>query len=156
MVHVLVDHAALVRGQVAEGERCEIPGVGSIPVATARALSHDAIIKSLLVDGTDIKVVAHPGRTIPARLRTALEVRDPECVVPGCNVRHNLQIDHYKVDYADGGPASEANCARECPWHHHLRTHCGYRLSGGPGAWVWETPDDLDGTKAQARPPPAA
>jgi hypothetical protein len=156
MVHVLVDHAALVRGQVQAGEGCEIPGVGPIPVATARALTYDAIIKALLVDGTDIKEVAHPGRTIPARLRTALEIRDPECVVPGCNVRHNLQIDHYKVDYADGGKASEANCARECGWHHYLRTHCGYRLRGGPGAWVWETPDVLDGTKTQARPPPAA
>jgi hypothetical protein len=156
MVHVLVDHAALIRGHVKDGERCEIPGVGPIPVATARAFTNDAIIKALLVDGTDIKKVAHLKRSIPARLRTALEVRDPECVVPGCNVRHNLQIDHWVVDYADGGPASEANCARECSWHHYLRTHCGYRLSGGPGAWVWETPDDLDGTTTQARPPPAA
>lgn len=157
MVHVLVDHAALQRGTVQRGERCEIPGVGPIPVATARSLTHDAIIKSLLVDGTDIKAVAHHGRTIPAHLRTALEIRDPECVVPGCNVRQNLQIDHYKLDYALGGATSVDNCARECRWHHYLRTHCGYRLRGGPGAWVWEIPDQQEGIQGEAaRPPPAA
>jgi uncharacterized protein DUF222 len=51
LVHVRVDHAALVRGRTERGETCEIPGVGPIPVATARALSSDAILppSSLMV-----------------------------------------------------------------------------------------------------------
>ncbi|MDP8957307.1 MAG: HNH endonuclease [Actinomycetota bacterium] len=51
-------------------------------------------LKVLLTDGCDIKAVAHAGRTIPAKLRTALEARDPTCIVPGCDAREDLEIDH--------------------------------------------------------------
>lgn len=101
MVHVRVDHTALVRGFTEEGEVCEVPGIGPIPVAAARRLADDAILKVLLTDGADIAAVAHLGRTIPARLRTALEARDPVCVVPGCDVRRGLEIDHL-VPRAEG------------------------------------------------------
>ncbi|MDQ3783694.1 MAG: 13E12 repeat family protein [Actinomycetota bacterium] len=83
LVHVLVDHKALTRGHVEGAESCEIAGVGPIPAATARALASDSILSVLVTDGTDIKTVSHPGRTIPARLRTALLARDRKCVVPG-------------------------------------------------------------------------
>jgi hypothetical protein len=51
---------------------CEIVGQGPIPVAIASRLLDDAFIKVLLVDGTDVLAVSHPGRTIPERLRTAV------------------------------------------------------------------------------------
>jgi hypothetical protein len=73
MIHVRVDHAALRRGKREGEEICEIPGVGPIPVATARALSSDAVLAAVLTEGADVKGVAHLGRTIPSRLRTALE-----------------------------------------------------------------------------------
>jgi hypothetical protein len=81
MVHVRVDHSALVRGSCSSGEVCEIPGVGPIPVATARALSADSILSAIVTDGVDVKAVAHLGRTIPAHLRTALwpETRGAWC-----------------------------------------------------------------------------
>lgn len=47
-----------------------------------------------MTDGTDIQAVSHMGRRVTARQRTALEVRDPCCVVPGCEVRDHLEIDH--------------------------------------------------------------
>jgi hypothetical protein len=155
MVHVVVDHAALTSGHATADQRCEIPGIGRIPVATARALSKDSIIKAIVTKGSDIWGVTHVGRSIPPRLRTALEARDPVCVVPGCDRRKGLEIDHYKVAYADGGPTSLGNLARLCRWHHYAKTHLGFRLSGVPGAWVWETPSDLEGVNApDARPPP--
>ena len=146
MIHVVVDHEVLTGGSASADQRCDIPGVGRIPVATARSLANDAIIKAIVRKGSDIWGVTHVGRTIPARLRTALEARDPACVVPGCGRRENLEIDHYKVAYADGGPTSLGNLARLCRWHHYAKTHLGFRLNGAPGAWVWETPDDLDGS----------
>jgi uncharacterized protein DUF222 len=154
MVHVLVDHAALRKGRASSGQRCEIPGVGRIPAATARALAGDAIIKAILTKGSDVQKVVHLGRTIPVRLRTALEVRDPVCVVPACDVRNNLEIDHYRIPWVDGGKTEMKNLARLCHWHHHLKTHCGYRLDGGPGGWIWQTPDDREGSNGGARPPP--
>ncbi|MDQ3766295.1 MAG: HNH endonuclease [Actinomycetota bacterium] len=139
-VHVVVDHQALLRGSLEDGETCEIPGVGPIPVATARALAGDAFLSALLTDGTDIKAVSHLGRTIPARLRTAVEMRDRTCVVSGCDVRRHLEIDHIRPR-GDGGPMRLDNLARLCRWHHYLKTHRGYHLSGAPGSWCFERSD---------------
>ena len=141
MVHVRVDHAALVRGQRKGDEICEIAGVGPIPVATARALSSDAILAAVLTEGADVKAVAHLGRTIPARLRTALEARDTECVVPACHNRYRLEIDHVKP-LAEGGPTSLDNLARLCRPHHHMKTLMGFRITGQPGKWKWIPPDE--------------
>jgi hypothetical protein len=140
MVHIRVDHAALVRGHPKEGEVCEIPGIGPIPVAAAQRLASDGILKVLVTKGADVTAVAHAGRTIPARLRTALEARDLTCVVPGCDVRVGLQIDHIEP-FAQGGPTTVDNLVRECAWHHYQKTHLGYRLGGRPGAWTWTGPD---------------
>jgi hypothetical protein len=132
-VQVRVDHAAFVRGHVQEGEVCEIPGIGPIPVATARALADDAVLSAVVTHGTDVQSIARIDRTIPAKLRTALEARDPICVVEGCDARHDLEIDHV-VPFAEGGPTSLPNLARLCRWHHYLKTHRGYRLLGPPGS----------------------
>ncbi|MGH2809314.1 MAG: DUF222 domain-containing protein [Actinomycetota bacterium] len=139
MIHVRVDHSALVRGSTQEGEVCEIPGVGPIPVATARTLAADAFIAAILSDGADIKAVAHLGRNIPSKLRTALLARDPKCVVPGCEETRRLEIDHI-TPVAKGGETRLDNLARLCVWHHYLKTHQGYRLSGIPGKWEWVHP----------------
>ena len=140
-IHVRVDHTAFRRGHVEAGETCEIPGIGPIPVATARALAADAVISAVVTDGVDVKAVAHLGRTIPAHVRTALVARDPVCVVPGCHTRDGLEIDHI-VAFAEGGATCLANLCRLCRWHHYLKTHQGGRLTGGPGAWSWELPVD--------------
>jgi hypothetical protein len=152
MVHVRVDHAALVRGRLGEGETCEIPGVGPVSVAGARALASDAILSAVLAEGAEVRSVAHLGRTIPARVRTALEERDPTCVVPGCNERRHLEIDHI-VPFAEGGHTSLDNLARLCTWHHSQKTHHGYRLSGRPGHWLWEPPKMPVGSRTQRRKP---
>ena len=133
-IHVRVDHTAFRRGHVEAGETCEIPGIGPIPVATARALAADAVISAIVCDGVDVKAVAHLGRSIPAHVRTALVARDPVCVVPGCHTRDGLEIDHI-VAFAEGGATCLANLCRLCRWHHYLKTHQGHRLTGGPGDW---------------------
>lgn len=136
VVHVEIDHSALARGHALPGETCRIPGVGPVPVTTAKRLASDAIVKVIETDGVDVRRVAHLGRTIPAHVRTALEARDPTCVVPGCDARRGLEIDHL-VPFADGGPTRLDNLARLCRYHHAQKTHHGRRLGGKPGAWTW-------------------
>jgi hypothetical protein len=63
MVHV---YQALIRGSTVTGERCQIPGVGPIPVEVARRLADDCILKVAVTNGVDVTTVAHGGRTIPA------------------------------------------------------------------------------------------
>ena len=141
MVHVRVDHAALLRGHLQGDEVCEVPGVGPIPVATARAWACDAVLKALVTNGVDVVAVAHAGRTVTAAQRGALEERDPCCVVPGCGVSTGLEIDH--VDgWALTRITTLERLARLCRWHHYLKTHCGYRLDGRAGSWRLLPPDE--------------
>jgi hypothetical protein len=139
VVHVHVDQAAWERGRVEIGESCQVPGVGPVSVAVARRLARDGIVKAVLSDEADVRAVAHLGRTIPARVRTALEARDQACVVPGCDERDDLEIDHV-VPYAEGGETRLDNLARLCGWHHALKSHRGWRLEGGPGHWKFTKP----------------
>ena len=47
-VHVVIDHSALVRGDVSDGERCEIPGVGPVAVAWVRELLGSAFVTAVI------------------------------------------------------------------------------------------------------------
>jgi len=151
MVHVRVDHEALMRGHLEPGEICEIPGIGPIPVDVARRLAADSILSVLVTDGVDVTSVAHAGRTIPAAVRTALIERDPICVVPGCDVREALEIDHV-LPFGNDGPTSLANLARLCHWHHYLKTHQRYRLTRVGDQWEWQPPPVADHDRVAAGP----
>jgi hypothetical protein len=139
-MHLRVDLAALRRGNLDEGEVCEIPGVGPVPLATAVHEVGEAVLKVIITDGVDVRTVTSGTRAVPARVRTALENRDETCVVPGCDVRQGLETDHYKIGFAQDGPTELANLARLCHWHHYLKTHCGYQITGDPGSWEWTAP----------------
>ncbi len=155
VMNIRVDIAALKRGHTEHGEVCEIAGVGPIPVATATEYLGEAFLKLLVIDGTDIKTVAHMGRAIPAPLRTAVEERDRVCQVPTCDMTVGLEIDHIKP-FSEGGAASFENLVRLCRRHHLQKTHDGYRLvkthAGdcapethaytGQTRWAWRAPPD--------------
>jgi hypothetical protein len=129
-----VDSAALARGHTEPGERCEIDGIGPVPVTTARALLDDAAISVLVKDGDDITAVTRKGRTIPANLRRALEAKYPVCGVKSCADDQFLQIDHVRP-LAEGGTTGLHNNWRICPHHHDLKTYFGWTVSGDPGDW---------------------
>ena len=149
-VHVVIDHAALVRGRAEAGERCEVAGGGRVPVPVVRSLLDDAFVTAVVRDGVEVATVAHLGRHPTAHQRSALHVRDPECVVPACHVRVGLEIDHVEPWSATRITKLDA-LARLCRFHHAQKTHEGYRLEGGPGHWRWLKPD---GTDVDPRPPP--
>ena len=129
------------RGRLEEGERCDVPGVGPVPLHVADSLAGDATLTILVEEGVEVRTVAYAGRTVPAPVCRALEGRDPTCVVPNCQVAIGLEIDHWQVPFARGGPTALWNLARLCRFHHRLKTYEGYRLAGGPGRWEWLPPD---------------
>ena len=141
MMHLRVDLAALRRGKLHDGESCELPGVGPVPLATAVNLMGESIVKVMITNGVDVTTVCHVGRTVPAHIRSALEDRDEKCVVPGCEVAKGLEIDHYQIGFAQDGPTELWNLCRLCRWHHHLKTYCGYAIEGQPGSWEWKAPE---------------
>ncbi len=140
-VSVVVDAEALRRGSVGEGERCEIPGVGPVGVEYARELLGAALVEVLIAKGTDVTTVYSAGRHVPKRIRSALLLRDPRCVVPNCDARLGLENDHWVTDFAQGGLTALDNLARLCRKHHLDRTHRGFELARSDEGWVWTAPE---------------
>ncbi|MEA2901132.1 MAG: hypothetical protein QOH36_1019 [Actinomycetota bacterium] len=139
MIHLRVDLAAWERGHTERGEVCEVPGVGPVTVAGAQSLLPDAVVAALAIEDGEVLKVAHLGRVIPAKVRTALAERDRGCVVPGCAVDCDLEIDHIRP-MAAGGRSELANLCRLCRFHHYLKTHHGWRISRAGKRWLWEGP----------------
>lgn len=148
-----IDIEALKRGHVKSGEMCEIAGVGPVPVAVIERLLPDAFVKVVLRDSVDVRSVCHVGRCLSAHEQTALEERDPVCVVPGCSVAKGLENHHYRQDFAASGITSLSELARVCARHHDLITYRGFVLEGGPGRWRFRGPP---GTGADREPSLAA
>jgi len=105
-------------------------------------MSVDAFYAAVITRGVDIVNVAHLGRTVTAEQRTALQLRDPTCVVPGCTTSTGLEIDHTTsaTGWADTRRTTLDQLARLCHHHHQRKTHHGYTLTGTPGTWHWRPP----------------
>ena len=138
-----VDQAALDRGYALPGERCEIEGIGPIPVTMARAMLDDARVSVHAHDGTEIATISSPKRTIPAPLRKWLEASYPVCGVDGCTDDWRLEIDHI-IGVEDGGRTKKDNLWRLCRHHHKLKTFYGWKVVGPPGNRTLVAPDDPD------------
>lgn len=139
-----VDAEALRRGEVADGELCEIAGIGPVSVGVARSMLGEALWTLLVTSGTDIRTVTATTRVIPRKVRNALLLRDCACVVPGCGETDDLEIDHWTRDFAWHGATELDNLARVCRVHHAMKTRTGWQLLGGPGRWVWLPPKSVD------------
>ncbi|CAN5549922.1 hypothetical protein BH18ACT1_BH18ACT1_16830 [soil metagenome] len=138
-VIALVDVEALRRGSTEGEERCELAGVGPVPVSTVQSMLTDAFLALVVTNGVDVFTVAHVGRQVSAHQRSALEARGYHCEVPGCASRHGLELDHLEEWSLTKRTALE-HLAWECRYHHGLRTYHGYRLEGPVGARRWLAP----------------
>jgi hypothetical protein len=80
-------------------------------VSTARAMLDDASVAVLVRDGDDITAVSSPKRTIPTKLRRAVEARYPTCGVKACANDQFLEIDHV-IPLGDHGYTEVENLSR--------------------------------------------
>jgi 5-methylcytosine-specific restriction endonuclease McrA len=126
------DYAAIERGYVEEGERCELVGIGPIPVTLARGLLNDARITVLTREGSEITRISSPKRGIPVALRRWLDRAYPSCGITECGQTNRLQIDHI-IPVEQHGPTSRDNTWKLCPHHHDLKTIYGWRVVTDPG-----------------------
>ena len=142
MMIVHVAYEAIVRGALADGETCEIRGIGPIPLEVAQSLALDSILRVLVTKGGQPMAVTPGVRTIPVALRQLIEARDRTCVVPGCDVKVGLQIDH-RMPFSQLGPTDLENCALLCKRHHDMKTYLGWVLARtADGSWTFTPPDD--------------
>jgi hypothetical protein len=117
------------------GERCEIVGVGPVPVTAGQRLACDAAVETVLVDGDEALAVEAAGRTVPGRLRLYLVERCP--VVRGARLWSPARV---------GDPSSGPVGVR---WAHH---------GGQPGSGLRPSPrpDLLPPRQTHRKPPPLA
>ncbi len=136
-VSVIVDLAALRRGCLQPGERCEIPGVGSVPVAWAVDQLGEATLRLFLRHGGDLKAMATTSRTPTEHMKVCLEVLHDGCVV--CGSHRHLEIHHTTsaTGWADTGRTRLDELAPLCGHHHDLITTAGWNLRPGDRAFTW-------------------
>lgn len=150
---VLVSYEVPERGwtHVEDGEFCGVPGVGPIDPQVARRIAGDAFLSGVFYDGRDLRQMKRWGRSMPAAIRTALNLGEPpefrgvKCV--DCGNRFWIEWDH-DTPHAAGGPISIANTKPRC-WRCHRRKtrediESGrVRRRGGTPARDGESPDPI-------------
>lgn len=146
----------------------DLTGYGPIDASTGRELAAHA--------PTFIRLLTHPetgttlsvGRdkyTVPADLRTWLQIRDQTCRFPGCSRRAaRCDIDHI-TDWADQGTTTHTNLIHLCRKHHRLKhttrwtPHLQTTQPGNVGAMVddslvhWVAPSGRSSTDHSAIAP---
>lgn len=117
---------------------CHIVGGGPVPPDVVREMAKDAFLKVVFHDGVNIHTVSHPGRYIPAELRTALDLGGPpdfdgtRC--SGCGNKFRLEWDHVEPVCA-GGITSFENEDAKC-WACHQAKSDAERAAGLYGTKV--------------------
>lgn len=153
-----LDLEALLRGGVEGDERCEISGLGPVPVRIARRFLGDAVLKLVLTKGVDVANVTHLGRGPNAAQRIALLWSSPTCVVEGC-IAVRTEADH-RIPWSESRHTRLDELDALCRHHHALKTYDGWALVVGSGRRPLVAPDDprhpANGPPAGAdRAPPA-
>lgn len=132
------DLAALRRGRVADGELCEVTGLGPVSVPQAVELLGEAAWKLVVTRGVDVAHVTTLSRRASAAMVAALAWRSPVCSVEGCG-RTIVQIDH-QVPFAESRHTTLRELDPLCKPHHDLKTYEGWELAAGRGIRPFRAP----------------
>jgi hypothetical protein len=142
-ITLVIDADVAEQGYAKPGQRCEIPGIGPIPVTLARRMLAGGSVRTLPNDPALLPEYESTERSYPAWMLDWLKVRYPVCGQPGCDRDAHLQNDHV-VALADGGTTTIWNLWRLC-WHHHdLKTNRGWTVVGEPHSWELVPPTGPD------------
>jgi hypothetical protein len=102
------------------------------PGATPDTPGHE-LTDLLLAESVKVLYVGRAERTVPPRLRRALEARDQHCVFPGCRAHPRRCHAHHVREWEHGGATDIDNCALLCVRHHHAVHEGGWTLTPTPG-----------------------
>ncbi len=135
-------HADLEALTTEERGVTELGSGALIPNETARRLSCDCVVETIIADGPQIIGVGRNSRTVPGWLRRLVYHRDGgTCVFPGCGNTNWLQV-HHIVHWSKGGTTDLDNLILLCGFHHRFvhEEGCSITTSTG-GAFPFRKPD---------------
>jgi len=138
---LVIDAGVSEQGFASRGQRCEIPGIGPIPVTIAQQMLETAKVRAVPANPALLPEYSTARRYYPPWLTAWLEQQYPVCGVEGCDADFNLETDHV-VPLSEGGRTERDNLWRLC-WHHHdLKTNGRWRVTGSPHDWDLVPPAD--------------
>ena len=152
---IRVDLDTLLRGVPRDGELCEIPGYGPIPVSLIKELmANEAVfVSGLLTKSKAIHGVYRFGRRPNVDQQTALDFLYPGCAVKGCNRKAGLDYDHRR-DWQHVHYTVYDLLDRLCWFHHQQKTNSGWGLVAGVGKRDFVRPGDPRHPEAVRSPHP--
>jgi hypothetical protein len=116
---------------VEEGGSAHLEDGTRVSAETARRIACDASMVRVRVSKDGCwREVEGKRRTIPPRLRRALQIRDQGCRFPGCGSRFAQA--HHIEHWADGGQTRLSNLVSLCAQHHRLMHEGGFRVGLDP------------------------
>lgn len=129
LVQLLVTKAAVERGYLEPGEKCETAAGKPIPIAAIdeALLDADTKVQEVVFDEVDVRSITSHKRYVPARLRDALLARGLCCAVPGCGRTKGLERDH-DDEFGQGGATELGNLRWLCRYHHALKSRHLYEF----------------------------
>ncbi|HET6873394.1 MAG TPA: hypothetical protein VFH70_01355 [Acidimicrobiales bacterium] len=140
---IRIDLDTLLRGYPIEGEICDSPGYGPIPVSLVHDLmgAGQARLAGFITTGKELRAV-HLDRRHPNEYqKAALDFLYPVCAVKGCNTRAGLEADH-RTDWNKTHYTAIDLLDYLC-WHHHqLKSRHNWALIDGHGKRDFVPPDD--------------
>ena len=114
----------------------ELSNTALIPNETARRLSCDCVLETVITDGSAVVGVGRNSRTIPGWLRRLVNHRDGgRCQWVGCSNTRWLQVHHIQ-HWSHGGPTDLDNLILLCGFHHRFVHEHGWHITGKPGDQV--------------------
>jgi hypothetical protein len=113
-----------------------------IPNETARRLSCDCVVETVITDGSVVIGIGRNSRTVPGWLRRLVHHRDGgTCRFDGCGNRQWLQV-HHIVHWSKGGVTDLDNLILLCGFHHRFVHEQGWHIATGPnGDFQFRKPD---------------
>ncbi len=123
----------IVRPSHDRGDHPSEPDALSSAAATNAGLLA-AVVTTLEAMARSVLYVGRHERTVTARLRRALEIRDGRCVFPGCRATVARCHAHHVQHWQHGGSTDLPNMALLCPTHHVAVHEGGWTLALKAGA----------------------
>jgi hypothetical protein len=136
--NIVVDLSTLAELDDRSGE---LPGMGPVIADIARQTAHQArswVYQVTDPDTGDTLATGTTHRRPTITQKRHLAAAQPTCVFPGCRMpATDCDLDH-TVDWARGGPTTEANLGPACRHDHRVKHDGGWKLLRLPdGSYRW-------------------
>ena len=106
---------------------CYIEKQVGLPVESVRRLSCSCKIVPVLTKGSEPLSIGRSSRAVSTGIRRAINIRDGQCMFPGCDCNKFLDA-HHIVHWSNGGETSMENLIEVCHYHHVQLHEGGYSV----------------------------